>query len=78
MGMIRRRSTIAPKRATAESVTREKKLAAARLFWLDLNARLGQARRHGVSLEEATRRLEAREALDAKRRSRRPSAKKRR
>ena len=74
--MIRRASIVAPKRAAA-GVTRLQKIAKARRFWLDLNARLGQAQKHGITLAEATRRLEQREATAAKRR-RRPSGHKKR
>ena len=65
--MIRRASNVAPKRAAA-GVTRQQKIAKARRFWLELNARLGQAQKHGITLAEATRRLEQREAIVAKRR----------
>jgi hypothetical protein len=70
--MIRRTATLAPKKVTART-TREQKLARARRFWLDLNARLGQAQKHGITLAEATRRLEQREAK-ARGRSRRRRA----
>ena len=74
--MIRRPQNVAPKRAAARA-TREQKIARVRRFWLDLNARLGQAQKHGITLAEATRRLEEREA-SARKRSRRPSRPKKR
>jgi len=67
--MIRRASNVAPKRAAA-GVTRQQQIAKARRFWLDLNARLGQAQKHGITLADATRRLERREETLAKRRRR--------
>jgi hypothetical protein len=67
--MIRRQPTVAPKRLTDRTAA-EQRLARTRRFWLDLNARLVQAKKHGVTLAEATRRLEQREAK-ALRRSRR-------
>jgi hypothetical protein len=73
--MIRRASNVAPKRTGAGS-TRQHRIAKARRFWLDLNARLGQAQKHGITLAEATRRLEQREAV-AKRRRQSPGHKKR-
>jgi hypothetical protein len=77
--MIRRKSITAPKRASAKATVRARKNAQVRRFWLDLNARLIQARKHGVTLQEATRRLEERESGDgavkraAERRTRLPS-----
>ena len=59
--MIRRRPNVALKRTTALTAE-ERKLARVRRFWLDLNARLVQARKHGITLADATRRLEEREA----------------
>jgi hypothetical protein len=59
--MIRRQPPVANKRTT-ERTAREQKLARARRFWIDLNARLAQAEKHGISFAEATRRLEKREA----------------
>jgi hypothetical protein len=59
--MIRRQRPVASKRTT-ERTARERNLARARRFWLDLNARLVQAQKHGISLAEATRRLEKRDA----------------
>ena len=70
--MIRRQPYVASKK-TSDLTTEERKLARARRFWLDLNARLSQAQKHGITLADATRRLEEREAK-ARSRSRRPRA----
>ena len=67
--MIRRQPNVASKR-TSDLTADERKLARARRFWLDLNARLAQAKKHGITLADATRRLEEREAK-ARSRSRR-------
>lgn len=74
--MIRRQSIVASRTASSLRTTREKRIAVVRRFWLDLNARLGQARKHGVTLEEATRRLEEREAKQRLPKHRRAAAKK--
>jgi len=70
--MIRRRPNVALKRTTPPTAE-ERTLARVRRFWLDLNARLVQARKHGITLADATRRLEAREAK-SRNRSRRHRA----
>jgi hypothetical protein len=73
--MIRRGPNVAPQR-TSGLTPEERKLARVRRFWLDLNARLVQARKHGITLADATRRLEAREtkARDRSRRRRTSTA----
>jgi hypothetical protein len=74
-----RTTTTAANISSAEKISRrEKKLAAARAFWLDLHARLQQARTHGITIEEATRRLEEREAAEKAARAARRRVRRRR
>lgn len=61
------RSTVKSRRAQA--VSREAR------FWLDLRASYDQSKANGLTFEQARRRLEAREATQARSRRRKPARK---